>query len=57
MSRPPVFTLIAGVGLALQWNRPRQVHLNHWYNAGRLHQALSYRSPRQFRALLPQLVA
>jgi len=29
----------------------------HWYNAGRPHQALGYRSPRQFRALQPQLVA
>ena len=28
-----------------------------WYNAGRPHQALGYRSPRQFRALQPQLVA
>ena len=28
-----------------------------WYNAERPHQALGYRSPRQFRALLPQLVA
>jgi putative transposase len=28
-----------------------------WYNAGRPHQALGYRSPRQFRALHPQLVA
>ena len=29
----------------------------HWYNAERPHQALGYRSPRQFRALQPQLVA
>ena len=28
-----------------------------WYNAGRPHQSLGYRSPRQFRALQPQLVA
>jgi len=28
-----------------------------WYNAERPHQALGYRSPRQFRALQPQLVA
>lgn len=28
-----------------------------WYNTGRPHQALGYRSPRQFRALHPQLVA
>jgi putative transposase len=28
-----------------------------WYNSGRPHQALGYRSPRQFRALHPQLVA
>ncbi len=28
-----------------------------WYNTGRPHQALGYRSPRQFRALQPQLVA
>jgi putative transposase len=28
-----------------------------WYNADRPHQALGYRSPRQFRALQPQLVA
>jgi putative transposase len=29
----------------------------HWYNAERPHQALGYRSPRQFRALQPKLVA
>lgn len=29
----------------------------HWYNTERPHQALGYRSPRQFRALKPQLVA
>jgi putative transposase len=29
----------------------------HWHNAGRPHQALGYRSPLQFRALQPQLVA
>lgn len=28
-----------------------------WYNTGRPHQALGYRSPRQFRALQAQLVA
>ena len=28
-----------------------------WYNAERPHQALGYRSPRQFRALQPKLVA
>jgi putative transposase len=28
-----------------------------WYNTGRPHQSLGYRSPRQFRALQPQLVA
>jgi Integrase core domain len=28
-----------------------------WYNAERPHQALGYRSPRQFRALQPQLAA
>jgi putative transposase len=28
-----------------------------WYNTERPHQALGYRSPRQFRALQPQLVA
>jgi len=28
-----------------------------WYNGERPHQALGYRSPRQFRALQPQLVA
>ena len=28
-----------------------------WYNAERPHQALDYRSPRQFRALQPKLVA
>jgi putative transposase len=28
-----------------------------WYNAERPHQALGYRSPRQFRALQPNLVA
>jgi len=28
-----------------------------WYNAERPHQALGYRSPRQFRALQTQLVA
>jgi len=28
-----------------------------WYNTDRPHQALGYRSPRQFRALQPQLVA
>lgn len=28
-----------------------------WYNTSRPHQALGYRSPRQFRALQPQLVA
>ena len=28
-----------------------------WYNVGRPHQSLGYRSPRQFRALQPQLVA
>ena len=30
---------------------------NECYNAGRPRQALGYRSPRQFRALQPQLVA
>jgi putative transposase len=29
----------------------------HWYNTERPHQALGYRSPRQFRALQPKLVA
>ena len=29
----------------------------HWYNAERPHQALGYRSPRQFRGLQPKLVA
>jgi transposase InsO family protein len=28
-----------------------------WYNVGRPHQSLGYRSPRQFRALHPQLLA
>jgi putative transposase len=28
-----------------------------WYNTERPHQALDYRSPRQFRVLQPQLVA
>ena len=28
-----------------------------WYNAERPYQALGYRSPRQFRALQPKLVA
>jgi putative transposase len=28
-----------------------------WYNAARPHQSLGYRSPRQFRAVQPQLVA
>jgi putative transposase len=32
-------------------------HWIEWYNAERPHQALGYRSPRQFRALQPQLVA
>jgi putative transposase len=32
-------------------------HWINWYNAERPHQALGYRSPRQFRALQPQLVA
>jgi putative transposase len=32
-------------------------HWIQWYNAERPHQALGYRSPRQFRALQPQLVA
>ena len=29
----------------------------HWYNAERPHQALGYRSPREFRGLQPKLVA
>jgi putative transposase len=32
-------------------------HWIDWYNTERPHQALGYRSPRQFRALQPQLVA
>ena len=32
-------------------------HWIEWYTAERPHQALGYRSPRQFRALQPQLVA
>jgi putative transposase len=32
-------------------------HWINWYNTERPHQALGYRSPRQFRALQPQLVA